>query len=89
MDPSKTSPFGLKGQKGPLFENIAQRVTSDIQALAPGGTLISSQDMISGRTYGQPGVKPAYAPPSLLDLNGQTPNDPSREVPYIINGPKF
>jgi hypothetical protein len=89
MDPIKTSPYGLKGQKGPMFENISQKTTSDIQALSPAGSLISSQDMISGRSYGQPGVPVAFAPPSVLDLNGQTPNNPSKEVPYLINGPKF
>ena len=83
-----TSPLGLKGQPGPTFENISQRYTSDIQALAPAGALLSSQDMISGRTYAV-GYKPAFAPPSQLDLNGQTPNNPSKGIPYTLFGPKF
>ena len=88
MNPNKTSKLGLKGQNGPEFENEGQKTTSDIQALANGGALIDSQDMLKGRIYAV-GYKPAFAPPSQLDLNGQTPDNPSSQVPYLKYGPKF
>jgi len=68
----KDSLFGLKGEPGPNFENEGQRVSSNIQALARNNNLISSEDLISGRTYG---VDPnrVKISPSVLDLNGKTP----------------
>jgi len=89
MNPATTSKFGLKGQNGPTFENISQKFTSDIQALAPVGALLSSQDMLVGRNYGAQLGTPAFAPPSVLDLSGQTPDDPTKQVPYDKYGPKF
>lgn len=68
----KDSTFSLKGQKGPTFENEGQRTSSNIQALTKNNKLVSSQDLISGRTYG-PAQNRAKAAPSVLDLNGETP----------------
>lgn len=68
FDKLKTGLFGLKGQSGPAFENEGQRSSSDIQALAKNNTLVSSQDLISGRSTGKVKIKP-----SGLDLNGKTP----------------
>lgn len=52
LNPITTSPFGLKGNKGPEFENEGQMMTSTIQAfvgLPPTNTLLTSQDLITGR----------------------------------------
>jgi len=68
----KDSTLSLKGQQGPNFENEGQRVSSNIQALARNNTLVSSQDLISGRTYG-PAQNRTKVAPSVLDLNGETP----------------
>lgn len=87
LNTSTTSVFGLKGNKGPKFEDISDRTTSDIQGLVQGQALLSSQDMINGRIYAP--YKPAFAPPSQLDLNGKAPDDPTKQVPYTKYGPKF
>lgn len=68
----KDSTLSLKGQQGPTFESIGQRTTSDIQALAKNNSLVASQDLISGRTYG-PSQYQTKVAPSVLDLNGTTP----------------
>jgi hypothetical protein len=64
--------LSLKGNPGPNFENEGQRASSNIQALAKNNTLISSQDMILGRTYGN-GSNRVRVNPSVLDLNGDKP----------------
>ena len=69
FDKLKTGLYSLKGQAGPTFENEGQRTSSNIQALSKNNILISSQDLISGRTTGTTKIKP-----SGLDLNGKTPN---------------
>jgi hypothetical protein len=72
FDKLKDSTISLKGQPGPNFENEGQRTSSNVQALAKNNILISSQDMISGRTYGQSPNRTKIAP-SQLDINGKTP----------------
>jgi|APFre7841882793_1041355.scaffolds.fasta_scaffold01226_2 hypothetical protein len=72
FDKLKDSTISLKGQPGPNFENEGQRTSSNIQALAKNNILISSQDIISGRTYGQSPNRTKIAP-SALDINGKTP----------------
>jgi hypothetical protein len=69
FDKLKNGLYGLKGQVGPTFENEGQRTSSNIQALSKNNILISSQDMISGRTTSITKIKP-----SVLDLNGKTPD---------------
>ena len=64
--------LSLKGQPGPNFESESQRSTSDIQALSKNNNLASSQDLISGRTYG-PSSNRTKVAPSILDLDGKTP----------------
>jgi hypothetical protein len=68
FDKLKTGLYSLKGQTGPAFENEGQRSSSNIQALSKNNVLISSQDLISGRTTGNTKIAP-----SKLDLNGKTP----------------
>jgi hypothetical protein len=72
FDKLKTSNYILKGQQGPSFENEGQKTSSNIQALTNKNQLVSSQDLISGRTYGN-GVNRVKVAPSGLDLNGKTP----------------
>jgi len=72
FDKLKDSTLSLKGQQGPNFENIGQRTSSNIQTLAKNNNLVSSQDLISGRTYG-PAQNRTKVAPSVLDLNGETP----------------
>lgn len=72
FDKLKTSNFSLKGQPGPTFESEGQKTSSNIQALAKNNILISSQDLVSGRTYGQ-APNTVKVVPSALDLNGTTP----------------
>ena len=69
FDKLKTGLYSLKGQTGPAFENEGQRSSSNIQALSKNNVLISSQDLISGRSTGNTKIAP-----SKLDLNGKTPN---------------
>lgn len=64
--------LSLRGNNGPTFENEGQRTSSNIQALASNNTLIESQDLITGRTYGNSPNRIKIAP-SKLDLNGTTP----------------
>jgi hypothetical protein len=73
FDKLKTSNFSLKGQQGPAFENEGQKTSSNIQALAKNNIMVSSQDLISGRTYGN-GTDRVKVAPSGLDLNGKTPS---------------
>jgi hypothetical protein len=75
FDKLKTGLFGLKGQPGPTFENEGQRASSNIHALSKNNTLISSQDLISGRSTGKTKVKP-----SGLDLNGKTPESYTKKL---------
>ena len=64
--------LSLKGNSGPAFENEGQRTSSNIQALASNNILIESQDLVSGRTYGNSPNRIKISP-SELDLNGKTP----------------
>ena len=64
--------LSLKGNSGPTFENEGQKTSSNIQALTNNNTLISSQDLQIGRTYGNNRNRVRIAP-SGLDLNGTTP----------------
>ena len=80
IDKLPESPLGLKGKPGPIFESVFQKSTSDIQALSTNNNLKSSQDMILGRTYGK-GVNITKAPPSRLDLGGQTPKEYTKNLP--------
>jgi len=64
--------LSLKGNPGPTFENEGQKTSSNIQALASNNILIESQDLVSGRTYGNNRNRVRVAP-SELDLNGTTP----------------
>ena len=80
------SGLGLRGAPGPLFESEGQRSTSDIQALASGNSLQSSQDLLSGRNYGK-GRFTVFVPPSTLDtsgipVNGEYRNKGPREGRY-------
>lgn len=72
FDKLKNGLLGLKGQPGPNFENEGQRTSSNIQALAKNNIMVSSQDLISGRTYGTAPNQTKIAP-STLDLSGVTP----------------
>lgn len=80
IDKLPSSPLGLKGKPGPIFEDIFQKSTSDIQALSTNNSLKSSQDMILGRTYGK-GSNITKVPPSRLDLGGQTPKQYTKNLP--------
>ncbi len=67
LDPITTSVFGLAGNKGPEFENEGQMMTSNIQAFVgvpPTNTLLSSQDLISGRLSRQIPFYPYFKAPS-------------------------
>lgn len=64
--------LSLKGNPGPNFENEGQKSSSNIQALTKHNILIESQDLISGRTYGNSPNRIKISP-SELDLNGKTP----------------
>ena len=64
--------LSLRGNSGPNFENEGQRTSSNIQALTKNNVLIESQDLKSGRTYGNPPSRVKVAP-SKLDLDGTTP----------------
>ena len=64
--------LSLRGQLGPTFENEGQRASSNIQALVSNNNLISSQDLKSGRTYGNSPNRVKVSP-SILDLDGTTP----------------
>lgn len=81
IDQLKGGSLSLHGQKGDNFENLAQKFTSDIQGLTKGGSLVSSQDLISGRTYGK-GANITYVAPSVLDKDGKAPKR------YLDNLPK-
>lgn len=72
FDKLKTSNYSLKGQQGPNFENEGQKTSSNIQALSKNNMLVSSQDLLTGRSYGQ-SPNQVKVNPSKLDLNGITP----------------
>lgn len=65
--------LSLNGNIGPAFENEGQRTSSTIQALSKNNILVGSQDLISGRTYGNSPNRIKVAP-SALDLDGKTPS---------------
>lgn len=64
--------LSLKGNNGPAFENEGQRTSSNIQALTNNNVLIESQDLRTGRTYGNANNRVKVSP-SKLDINGITP----------------
>jgi hypothetical protein len=64
--------LSLKGNSGPNFENEGQRTSSNIQALTNHNVLVESQDLKSGRTYGNSPNRIRIAP-SKLDIDGKTP----------------
>lgn len=72
FDKLKDSNISLKGQQGPSFENEGQRASSNIQALSRNNVLVSSQDLIEGRVYGQTPNRVKVVP-SSLDIDGKTP----------------
>ncbi len=88
FDKLKTGLYGLKGEKGPIFESESQRSTSNIQALTKGNNLISSQDLSSGRKYGQ-GNSQVKVSPSGLDINGSTPKGYINSLGTTNTGPAF
>lgn len=88
FDKLRTGLLGLKGQPGPNFENEGQRTSSNIQALAKNNQLVSSQDMVLGRTYGQAPNRVKVAP-SQLDLNGTTPKQYVNILGTTNSGPTF
>jgi hypothetical protein len=65
--------LSMRGLPGPTFENEGQRATSDIQAYVQGNNLAGSQDMSSGRTYGNSPSR-IRVEPSDLDMGGVTPD---------------
>jgi hypothetical protein len=83
--------LSLQGESGPNFENESMRTDSKIQALVDGGSLVDSEDLLTGRDYGS-GVTSTYAPPSQPpvsfpdDIIGN-PYYPSLGGPYSQNGP--
>ena len=85
-----TSPqdLSLKGQQGPNFESEGQRTTSDIQALAQNGVLISSQDLLTGRTtsVAQAGFVVAPSSPRAFRSSFAPPSNPPVSVPDAFAG---
>ena len=76
-NPTSTSAFGLKGEKGPEFENEGQMFTSDIQARTSRPTsrdLKASQDLLSGRSSNQIPLHPYYQSPTKFSHKGDTPS---------------
>ena len=88
FDKLRTGLLGLKGQPGPNFENEGQRTSSNIQALSKNNKIVSSQDMVLGRTYGQAPNRVKVAP-SSLDLGGITPKEYTRILGTTNPGPTF
>jgi len=88
FDKLKNGLLGLKGQPGPNFENEGQRTSSNIQALSKNNKIISSQDMVLGRKYGQ-APNQVKVNPSSLDLNGVTPNEYTKILGSTNPGPAF
>lgn len=81
QDQLKGGRLSLQGKQGDNFENLAQKFTSNIQALTKGNQLVSSQDMISGRIYGK-GLNKTAVAPSVLDKNGVTPKQYLDNLPH-------
>lgn len=88
FDKLKDGLLGLKGQPGPNFENEGQRTSSNIQALSKNNKIVSSQDMVLGRTYGQAPNRTKVTP-SSLDLGGITPKEYTRILGTSNPGPAF
>lgn len=80
--------LSLRGLQGPVFENEGQRATSDIQALVDQNALIGSQDMVSGRTYGNPPSR-IRIEPSDLDMGGVTPDQYVNRVGLNPTSPTY
>ena len=87
LDKLKFSKYSLKGQPGPNFENISQKSTSDIQALAPNGELLKSQDLLSGRKTGS-NLAISNPPVSAPDKFAGKPFYPAIGGEYKMKGPK-
>jgi len=83
FDKLKNGLLGLKGQSGPNFENEGQRTSSNIQALTKNNVLVSSQDLVSGRSTGKTKISP-----SSLDLDGKTPAQYTKVLGSTNNGGK-
>jgi hypothetical protein len=80
--------LSLKGNIGPTFENEGQRTSSNIQALTKNNILIESQDLVTGRTYGNSPNRIKVAP-SDLDINGKTPQQYVNNLGTTNQGPTF
>jgi hypothetical protein len=87
LDKLKFSKYSLKGQPGPNFENVGQKTTSDIQALAPNGELLKSQDLLSGRKVGS-NLAVSNPPVSAPDNFAGQPFYPALGGTYSQKGPK-
>lgn len=75
LNPTTTSVLGLKGNKGPEFENEGQMMTSRIQAFVgvpPTNTLLTSEDLITGRLSTQIPLYPYYKPASNPPVSFQS-----------------
>lgn len=80
--------LSLQGQPGPNFENEGQRASSNIQALTKNNVLVDSQDLVSGRTYGNSSNRVKISP-STLDLNGTTPEQYTNTLGNSNKGATF
>lgn len=84
--------LSLNGNSGPNFENIGQKTSSDIQALASNNALKGSQDLLTGRIYGRGRftvfVPPSQPPVSVPDQFAGQPFYPSLGGPYASKGPR-
>lgn len=83
--------LSLKGNPGPNFENVGQKTTSNIQALASNNALKGSQDLLTGRKYGigrfTMFIPPSQPPVSVPDQFAGQPFYPSLGGPYVNKGP--
>ena len=92
LNPNKTSLLGLSGNPGPTFENQGQMNTSEIHAFLGNpqtGTLVRSQDLLSGRLSRQipfnSYFKPASQPP--VSFNDSYVGKVAPWGPYKSKGP--
>jgi hypothetical protein len=72
LNPIQTSELGLSGNPGPEFENQGQMRTSTIQAFTGDpqtGTLLASQDLISGRLSRQIPLYPYFQRASTIPVS--------------------
>lgn len=92
IDQLQGGTLSLNGNKGPNFENVDQKTTSNIQALTKNNALVSSQDLISGRTTGT-GRFTVFNPPSQPNVSVPdnfvaSPFYPSLGGTYSNKGPR-